>query len=219
MVDSGRISLDRAVAEPPALVLQVDAVIAARPPGADPLDIRDHADWCDPVLELDESWVKQEFAKRVGRRFVAWQGWNVEMAHAAEDQTGVEFSLQPNDSIPGSFEPAVRLDRGSLVLRRELKIGPRDNWLVIAATRISRRLPEPKLEVRIDGQVVRELTVSSGSGDLKDVPPLVASLAEVPREERSCSRHRDSAACGERRSAGSILGHSRQLRKSRHCTR
>ena len=35
------------------LCCQIDPVAQGRPAGADPLEIRDHADWCDPLLELD----------------------------------------------------------------------------------------------------------------------------------------------------------------------
>jgi hypothetical protein len=66
-------------------------------------------------------------------------------------------------------------------MRRELTIGPRDNWLVIAATCVSRRLPEPKIEVRIGGVLVAEFVVPAQQGDWHDARPLAVSLASFQR--------------------------------------
>jgi hypothetical protein len=53
VVDSGVIDLTTTNWADRKLVLQIDAVLTGQPRGADPLDIRDHANWCDPVLQFD----------------------------------------------------------------------------------------------------------------------------------------------------------------------
>jgi hypothetical protein len=53
IADSGVIDLTTTNWAHRKLVLQIDAVLTGQPRGADPLDIRDHANWCDPVLEFD----------------------------------------------------------------------------------------------------------------------------------------------------------------------
>jgi hypothetical protein len=52
-VDSGVIDLATTNWADRKLVLQTDAVLTGQPRGADPLDIRDHTNWCDPLLEID----------------------------------------------------------------------------------------------------------------------------------------------------------------------
>jgi NPCBM/NEW2 domain len=182
VADSGRLVLQPQSGERRKLVLQVDAMLTNRPPGADPLDIRDHADWCDPLLELDAEAVQSELDSRLARRFVAWREWSVESGSSGRAKAGIEITLQANDAVPGSFEPAIHASRQPLVLRRELTIGPHDRWLVIGATRVGRRLPEPKIDVLIDGQVVRTFTPPMGGSDLKDVSPLVVPLAALRSE-------------------------------------
>ncbi len=52
-VDTGEIPLDGPKAGQKQLVLVVDPAHQGRPDGADPLDIRDEADWCEPLFTLD----------------------------------------------------------------------------------------------------------------------------------------------------------------------
>ena len=56
-------------------MLVVDPVAVGKPAGADPLDIRDHADWCDPLLELDPAASRLNSTGGLGRRFAAWKDW------------------------------------------------------------------------------------------------------------------------------------------------
>jgi len=183
VIESGPISLGGSTTEPKTLVLQIDPMISGRPPGADPLDIRDFANWCDPLLELDRAAVWEELGKRLAQRFVAWRGWSVAAGKGTPSEAGLELSLQATDSIPGSFEAAVRPLELPLMLRRSLTVGPHDNWLVIAATRTARKLPEPRLAVSIEGQIAGDFAVASGGGDLKDVTPLVVPLAAYRQDE------------------------------------
>jgi hypothetical protein len=60
VIDSDVIHLSRVQ----TLVLQIDATPKLRPRGADPLGIRDYANWCDPLLELDPAVVQAELGKR-----------------------------------------------------------------------------------------------------------------------------------------------------------
>lgn len=49
---------------PSRLILQVASVHGQRPEGADPLEIRDHFDWLEPILELDPEQVQAEVLRR-----------------------------------------------------------------------------------------------------------------------------------------------------------
>lgn len=170
VVDSGHVALNGKS----AVVLQIDPLLAGKPAGADPLDIRDHADWCDPVLELDAAAVQTQLDRRLAQRFEAWRDWEA----LAADDAGLELTYFRDDRRPppGEVFAAVRVKQRPLVLRRELTIHPSDQWLVIAATRLNRG-QEPLLEVRIGGEAVAELRVPERQTDPSDNKPLAISLA------------------------------------------
>jgi len=57
VLDTGLLRLEQTTAGPRKLILVIDSQSDTGPPAADPLDIRDHADWLEPILELDpEAW-------------------------------------------------------------------------------------------------------------------------------------------------------------------
>lgn len=178
VLDTGTISLAGPAGGQSAIILQIDPVTAGRPAGADPLDIRDHADWCDPLLELDPAVVQQQLDRRIARRFEAWRDWTVQATGATLAEAGLETTFFRDDRRPppGECLAAVRVRQQPLVIRRELTIQPRDQWLVIAATRLNRG-QEPILEVRIGGEAVAELRVPERQHDPSDNRPLAISLA------------------------------------------
>ena len=183
VADSGILAL----AGPPGqtqLVLQIDAAEKDRPAGADPLDIRDHADWCDPLLELDPIAVQAQFDQRIGRRFYAWREWDVALPGSpSAAAAGVEISTLRNDQlpVPGTFHAGVQVKTRPLVLSRQITVGPRDHWLVIAATRPDSKSKEPKLVVRIGGELADTLTVPARQQDAGENRPLAISLAGYQR--------------------------------------
>ncbi len=71
---TGRISLP-AGSSPRQLVLEVNDAHDQRPAGADPLDMRDSADWLDPVLYLDLPRLQSRLAAETASHFAACHGW------------------------------------------------------------------------------------------------------------------------------------------------
>ena len=184
VADSGAISLAISPDKPVRLVLAIDPVVQGRPAGADPLEIRDHADWCDPLLELDPAAVQAQFDKRLSRRLAAWKGWTAGFRGAATpDEAGLEFTVHRDERrpLPGAFHAAVQVKNKPLVLSRQFHVGPGDNWLLVAATRPINRGQEPKIEVLIGGEPVAEFVVQERQGDADDNRPLAISLAPYQR--------------------------------------
>jgi hypothetical protein len=64
VVDAGTLALDKRDARR-LLILVADAADRDRPPGADPLDIRDMLDWIEPLWLLDPAELRGEVQKRV----------------------------------------------------------------------------------------------------------------------------------------------------------
>jgi hypothetical protein len=184
IADTGNLPIGGLAAGQKAIVLIVDPVATGKPAGADPLDIRDHADWCDPILELDPASVQVELDKRLARRFAAWKDWSaVPSGGGTLLEAGVDLTLVRDERRPppGDFQAAVQMKTKPLLLRRELAIGPEDNWLIIAATRPLSRGVEPKLEVRIGGEPVAEFVVPERQADPNDSRPLAVSLTAYQR--------------------------------------
>jgi S1-C subfamily serine protease len=180
VADTGVLALTGPAAGQKAIVLIVDPVATGRPAGADPLDIRDHANWCDPLLELDPVVVQAELDKRLARRFAAWREWTATPDGVATlAEAGLELSLVRDERRPppGDFQAAVQVKTRPLILRRELNLSPGDHWLIIAATRPFSRGAEPKLEVRIGGEAVAEFTVPERQADPNDNRPLAVPLS------------------------------------------
>jgi S1-C subfamily serine protease len=185
IADTGVLPLTGPAVGQKHLVLQIDAAHDGRPAGTDPLDIRDHADWFDPMLELDPAMVKTEFDKRIGRRFFAWQDANVRMeaAAAASTDVGPEILQNRNEqfAMPGSFDQAIGPKGRAIVISKQLQLTPQDQWLIIGATRPINRGPEPKIEVRIGNEPVAEFTAPLVQNDRMEARPLAFPLANYQK--------------------------------------
>jgi hypothetical protein len=159
VLDTGAIALQDAAPATKTIVLQSDPVLTNKPAGADPLDIRDHVNWCDPLVGLDAAAVQSEFDKRLPQRSLAWSGWEVSFDKGSPEAAGLQTAFVRTAAIPGSFEPAVITQRLPLVLRREWTPTAEEHWLVIAASRVKAGLPDPRIAVRIAGRLAGELTI------------------------------------------------------------
>ena len=184
VADTGIVALSGIAGGQKRLVLAVDPVATGRPAGADPFNVRDHVNWCDPVLELDPVEVQKQLDSRLGRRFLAWRKWKASYLGAATAaEAGLEISWHRNERLPqpGTFHPAVQVKTRPLLLSRRITVGPDDHWLLIAATRPLNRGQEPKLEIRIGGEAVGELVVPERQQDADENRPLAISLTGYQR--------------------------------------
>jgi hypothetical protein len=78
-VETGALNLGPSPGKPRRLVLVADAAHEDRPADADPFDVRDHVDWCEPTLELDPEKLAAAVAARAPALVPAWDGWKVEV--------------------------------------------------------------------------------------------------------------------------------------------
>ena len=184
LADTGALALTGPAGGQQRLILAIDPVTQGRPAGADPLDIRDHANWCDPILELDPALLEAELDRRIGNRFHAWKGWTVRFRGALTPvEAGLEVTMQRDERRipPAPFQQAVQVKTKPLVISRQITVGPGDDWLLVAATRPFSRGQEPKLEVHIGGEPVAEFPVAERQHDADENRPLAISLAPYQR--------------------------------------
>lgn len=173
--DLGAIALTGPAQGQKQLILQIDAAHPGRPAGADPLDVRDTADWLDPWIELDPAVLQQEVAKRRFSTLIAVRDWNVSQASDGTTQSITYFS--DLGTFSGDFRSAIAARNKPIVLSREVKLGPQDNWLVLFANRFPNNGQPLKLEVRISGEPVAEYDVPFRSRGNEEQLPLAVSMA------------------------------------------
>jgi hypothetical protein len=186
VADTGRFLLPAATGANPAseLHIELDQVHEGRPSGADPLNIRDHINLADGWLELDPKVVQQELELRLPERFAAWKGWQVtptKSLNLSNRELKIEQERRLPDRGEEGFVPNITVQERPLVLNRELTLQPEDQWLVIAAARVSSRGTPGKIDVRIDGAPAAEFEVPELRGNIDDTPPLLVSLAPYQR--------------------------------------
>ncbi len=180
--DLGAIALTGPAQGQKQLVLQIDAAHQGRPAGADPLDVRDTADWLDPWLELDPAIVQQEVGKRRFQGLTAADGWSISQPNDGTTQTISYFS--DLGTYQGGFHNAIAARGKPLVMSREFDLTSKDNWLVVFANRYPNNGQPLKLEVRISGEPVAEYDVPYRSRGNENQLPLAISLANYQGQNK-----------------------------------
>lgn len=183
-VSTGNLPLPASAGKPVELVLQVDTAHTNRPPGADPFDIRDTADWLDPVVELDAKQLQEEVTRRVTWPIAAWKDWN--LAGAAT----CTWLLQQREfpDRPGAFASCVVAQKEPLVLSRQLKLTADDRWLLLAVSQGRMRDKAPVLQVRINGELALEQAIPFRENPAVQINPLVLPLANYQHGEAGEAR-------------------------------
>ncbi len=158
------------------LTLVSDTAHRDRPPGADPLNIRDFVDWLEPEVELDRGELQRQIRHRSPAVIAAWDGWTAQSPKKGDDADLVRVSNRWDETDPRA--PAFRLETAArlpgLVLSRLLKPGSRDNWLCLAVSRFGG--PPSRIEVRISGTSAGSFDVPERIAKRGDPDPLVVSL-------------------------------------------
>jgi hypothetical protein len=132
------------------LVLVADDAHRDRPAGADPFDIRDVVDWCDPLLVLDQASVMSQVGARLPFIVPAWTGWTA--TPAAGGTVKMVPAIDPIVvSERAGWAAATVAEGGPLHLTREWPaLRPQDAHLVIAASAVGKA--SGAIEVLVDGR-------------------------------------------------------------------
>jgi hypothetical protein len=155
--DSGVLPLRGPAAGQKTLVLAADAAVDDRPPGADPLDIRDMLDWLEPMLLLDPGKLQAELDKRRGCLMPAWEGWTASVEGGQPPRPRIRW----DESNPADrrFVIAVSSGRQPLVLTLQRPLSQRDGSLEVQVCGVVRNLPPARLEVRVGGRPIARTDV------------------------------------------------------------
>lgn len=169
VLDTGALALATTSTGPRTLTLVVDAAHTDRPPGADPLEIRDLLDWSQPLLELDPAEVKLEAARRAPRCVSAWHDWTV------DTPGGVRLVNFFDLSRPRT--PTYRMLASALqsyfTLSRRLSVSGKQKFLMLAVSRYPEHTGPASLQVWIDKQPVAAFEIPVRHPGIEPDPLLV----------------------------------------------
>jgi len=130
VVDTGSIAIGAPAKGPKRLVLQADTAHRDRPPGSDPLNIRDKLNWLDPVIGLDPAALQDAVRREALEQLHAWKEWTVKFdKRGGYNWAGHFWRGKPPGR--GRFVKMIRAEKHPLVLSREITVGPGDNWLTV----------------------------------------------------------------------------------------
>ena len=175
VLDTGPLSLETSPSTPRRLVLRVDAAHAQRPRGADPLDIRDHFDWLEPVLELDAQGLRAEIARRTPGLVPAWHDWTVSLGPTSGPLL-VNYWDESRARQGPAYRSLVNTRGAALALARKVWISPTNDRLLLTVTRPPDTTPST-IEVHVDGRSAGEFDVPRDRSD-RWPKPIEVSLAE-----------------------------------------
>jgi len=152
-VDTGSIAIPSSADRARKLVLQADTAHRDRPPGADPLNIRDKLNWLGPVIGLDSTELRDAVNGETVDKQHVWRGWSVKLDKRGQYDWVGRFRKN-RSTARGEFSRMIRTEKYPLVLSRTVTVGPGDNWLIVDAEELSDNGTSgpAKLSVRIDGK-------------------------------------------------------------------
>lgn len=172
--DFGRLSLPAEAEKKKTLILQIDPLLRNPPPGADPLDIRDVADWLEPMLVLDQAKLQQATSRRTPLGVAAWRGWSADVESSPVVAWRNVFDLNAQfDSFRLSAAPAEK----PLCWTRRIRVESDDSWLVLLAEHPPKANQRAQVEVRVEGELVARWEVPAYQTDSAQRQPLIVSLA------------------------------------------
>jgi len=180
--DTGRLGLSVPAEKPGHLVLTVDPAHDKRPPGADPFDVRDCADWLEPLLELNSDTLREEIRRGLPRQVAAWDGWQAAIGPAATwPSLFREFPHRP-----ATFLRGVSTAKEPLVLSRRLKLDTQTRWLLLSVGQDRAQQGRPHVQLLLDGELVCDQEIPFSDKWRNEVNPLIVPLDDYrqagPRE-------------------------------------
>ena len=131
------------------ITLRTEMAHGGRPVNADPFDIRDLVNWYEPEVRLNPVSMATEVATRSAAKFAVPIGWT----RSPDDSSSMKVTnvFDNSDPFDPQFRLVVRSPTHGYTLSRNVKIGDRDRWLALVASRFSESSVST-VQIRIDGR-------------------------------------------------------------------
>ena len=183
VLDTGAMGISGSGESLRKVILQVDPVMTNRPPNADPFDIRDQANWLDPIVELDANLVKLQIESRGPKQNLAWRGWTVAPESGGQLQHANFFAEAPGNG--GAFRTSAIVTGNALKLTMSRTLTDDDQWFVVDAVRTQPPGPPCKLSVKVGNGMPFEWDLPVYDKGRSDFRPLIVPLAEIRKTNPS----------------------------------
>ncbi len=158
---------------PRTVVLRVDMAKDARPNKVDPFDIRDVANWCSPLLQLDPAALREAVQSYVRTPLHGLAGWTIPAIDTTPLRTRPTFDgTDPRD---GRFRTLLRTADRFLVASRKFKIENDQRYLSVVVSRFERDTQPSTVQIKVDGVSAGEFDVPVRQGPI-DPDPVIVSV-------------------------------------------
>lgn len=173
-LDSGRLEIRPVAARPNRLVLVCDALPYDRPPGSDPLDVRDVFDWLEPLVELDGAMLKGKIDEHAAATFTREHDTRIVGTYG-------QAWRMVNHAYANEWRSVVAVLQKQLVMTRMLQIPADAETLVLWIGTAGDKGGPTKLKVSCDGMTLGDPLVVAVSSDPRNPPQLRFALPAVLR--------------------------------------
>lgn len=179
VVDSNVIPLT-SIGKRTRLVLEIDPLYGDRPSGADPLDIRDTADWLEPIIVLDETELRGQVRERATRQLPGLAGWTVVNSDPSPfEVTNVwDATLGHRAAFRHEIIPRQQL----LTVRQTVEVTPDRQWLALGISRYEQDRRPGRISVQVDGQPAGVLEAPIRRSGYEPDPLLISLKPYIGRE-------------------------------------
>lgn len=160
------------------LVLVADSAHADRPAGADPFEIRDFVNWCEPRLELDRQALVAEVRPEIFSVAPGWIGWTPHTKTL--DVVETRNLWQSGERPGGEFFVEVKCAEKPLLLSQQ--------WLVPAdcdtlRLHVTSSASDPESDDQPESQVLAKLVINGNILYQGKLPRRIASGGDTPADE------------------------------------
>jgi hypothetical protein len=160
-VDTQSLALELPENGRPELILAADPAHEGRPADADPFDIRDLVNWCEPTVELDREALAKEVAARAHSLVPAWDGWTVKVESDALPLAD-RFAQRPYDLEQKRQRFVAEVSgKNPIALSRTLRVENEHRYLMLCVEQTEVEGKPNDVIVEIDGKPYARFEVSA----------------------------------------------------------
>jgi len=171
VMNTGLIQIGKRPGVRQALVLVASDAHQDRPPGTDPLNIRDMVDWLEPVLLLDREKLAEKVRQHAADRVGLPDGWRP-AAGSDMQISSVWINRQ------AGFRMAIQARKGPLRFARKWTPVAGENYLLVGVTHRDAG-KTARMTVRINGERVSQLEIPAAPTDHLANPVAVPLLSHI----------------------------------------
>ena len=142
-----------------------------RPAGADPFDIGDLLNWYEPEVRLDPGRLGEAIASHRSGALTGLAGWTIAPSDLASWKT-TNF-LDETDGRDPQFRTVSQGPGPFYRISQQIKIGAKDQWLAVVASRFPDGSTASGIQIRIDGRVIVDTDVPVRNSLADPMPILV----------------------------------------------